>query len=59
MYGAEPQYIDLQYNDLPNITLRIKRTKRKISSDIMILLICSHNLSKKKNKNIELNTTLQ
>ena len=38
MYGtAEPRYNDLRYNDIPDITMWIERTERKIFPDITIL----------------------
>ena len=37
MYGTEPRYHDLRYNDIPDITLIFWRTERKILPDITIL----------------------
>jgi len=37
MYGTEPRYNDLRYNDIPEITMSFKRTERKIVLDITIL----------------------
>ena len=40
MYGAEPRYNDLQYNDNPNITICESGTpNEKIVTDITILLV--------------------
>ena len=36
MYGAEPRYNDLQYNDIPGLTMGMSLTKRKIFPIIMI-----------------------
>ena len=36
MYGTEPRYNDLRYNDIPDITMSFKRTER-IFPDITIL----------------------
>ena len=37
MYGTEPRYNDLRYNDIPGITMSFLRTERKIFLDITIL----------------------
>ena len=37
MYGTEPRYNDLRYNDIPDITMSFQRTERKIFPDITIL----------------------
>ena len=37
MYGTEPRYNDLRYNDIPDITMSFWRTERKIFPDITIL----------------------
>ena len=36
MYGTEPRYNDLRYNDISNITMRIQRTEGKIFPDITV-----------------------
>ena len=36
MYGAEPRYNDLRYNDIPGITIRMSLTERKIFPIIAI-----------------------
>ena len=36
MYGAEPRYNDLRYNDIPGLTMGIMLTERKIFPAIMI-----------------------
>ena len=37
MYGTEPRYNDLRYNDIPDITMSFQRTERKIFPNITIL----------------------
>jgi len=37
MYGTEPRYNDLRYNDIPDTAMSFMRTKRKIFLDITIL----------------------
>ena len=37
MYGTEPRYNDLRYNDIPDIAMRFWRTESKIFLDITIL----------------------
>ncbi len=44
MYGTEHRYKDLGYNNIPDITIRIKQTERKIFPDIMILSEHSQNI---------------
>ena len=48
MYGTEPEYNDLRYNDIPYMTMRFEPTEWKIFPDIMVLSQC--------NQNIEFNT---
>ena len=36
MYGAEPRYNDLRFNDIPGLTMGMSLTERKIFPVIMI-----------------------
>ena len=42
MYGTEPQYNDVWYDNIPDVTMRIQRTEGKIFPDITILSVHSH-----------------
>ena len=37
MYGTEPRYNDLRYNDIPDLTMSFLRTERAIFPDMTIL----------------------
>ena len=43
MYGAEPRYNDLRYNDIPGLTMGMSLTERKIFPVITIKSI-SHTI---------------
>ena len=56
MCETEPRYNNPRYNDIPDITMRIQRTKGKIFPYITILSVHSNNLIK---QNIEFNTVIE